>query len=182
MKTYKGEEFNRESMYETAREYLLDGKKVKINGKKCKALIEVMLEDFRLEVAKRTKLLQRAEELKEKEDIGFLYELAQESSVSKTADYLQKRLENAIQKCKLIVEENEKMIIRARELKRLDKCSLNELRDFLAELYAHKQRIITLRLNGDCVNIITQKLLKSALKTIEEVKAEIKIKQTGLEK
>ena len=73
MKTYYSEDYNRESMYETAREYFLDGKKVKINGVKCKRLIEVMMEDFKLEVEKEHSLLKESEtELASKMKFYFL--------------------------------------------------------------------------------------------------------------
>ena len=60
--TNYGEDYNRESMYETAREILLTGKKVKINGKEYKSLIEVMIEDARLEEEKYDQLKAKADE------------------------------------------------------------------------------------------------------------------------
>ena len=48
-----GEEYNRESMYETARERFFDGKKVKMGGSRHKSLISIMIKDLEMELANR---------------------------------------------------------------------------------------------------------------------------------
>ncbi|MFQ6724365.1 MAG: hypothetical protein ACLRFE_03430, partial [Clostridia bacterium] len=47
-----GEEYNRESMYETTRELLMEYENVKMNGKTHKSLFSVMLEDCEMEQKK----------------------------------------------------------------------------------------------------------------------------------
>ena len=69
--TNYGEDYNRESMYETAREILLTGKKVKMNHKKHISLIDIMIEDAVLEEKKRKKLKAKADKLDKKKNKGL---------------------------------------------------------------------------------------------------------------
>ena len=60
-RTNHGEAYNRESMYETAREVLLEGKEVSMNGKKYDTLIEVMIKDYEMEVNNEAEYVKQAE-------------------------------------------------------------------------------------------------------------------------
>ena len=174
MKTNYGEEYNRESMYETAREYFLDGKKVQINGKKCKYLIDVMLEDFRLEIDKEHDLLKQSEiELTSKNEMAFLDKFSQTISRGKTTDYLQKRLEEGIKEVKKNTLMNKSAIEKHKGIKKLKNLSLEELSNLLTDLESQKQRVINSALNGDCVNTLTYKLYLSITNLINKIKDEI---------
>ena len=64
-KTDYGEDYNRESMYETVREALSSGENVVIDGKIYKNLEDVMLADIKMEDTKAQQTLKKAKEFKE---------------------------------------------------------------------------------------------------------------------
>ena len=178
MQTNFGEEYNRESMYETAREYFLDGKKVKINNVKCKTLIEVMLEDFRLEVDKERELLQQSEvALSQKNEKAFLDKFSQTMSRRKTTDNLQQRLEDAIKVAKQLKLEYNRVYNKFNFKKKTIKCTLEQLNDYLNELYVLRKRIVEYRINGDLTSTLSSKLLYSTNNYISEIEREISKKQ-----
>jgi len=180
MRINYGEEYNRESMYETARDYFLDGKKVKINRKRHERLIDVMIEDFDLEIKKEHYLLRQSEKAFNADDKEkFIDKFAKTRAVRKTTDYLQKRIRDAIIDSRKCSEEDKKMIIKLKQIRNLDKCSMEDLENFLIDLKEYKG-IINYRLNGDCVNTLTYKMLASISKLIKDIEDEIKSRQNSL--
>lgn len=179
MKTNYGEEYNRESMYETAREHLLDGNVLKVNGHKCKSLIEVMLEDFKLEVDKEHSLLEQAQvEWDNHNEEGFFSKFSQAIRRSKTTDYLQRRLEKAFEDLKTSKDNGKEFISKEILKKKPSELNIQELNELLMGLKQYKQRLIKYHINGDLVNSVASKTLNITNKYIAEVESEISKRQS----
>lgn len=86
-RTNYGVDYNRESMYETAREMLLQGKEIEIKGVKCTSLINLMIEDWGMEMDKESKYVEKATQL---EQLGY-----HDEAVNKFAEYLDINAQNA---------------------------------------------------------------------------------------
>jgi len=174
MVTNWGEFYNRESMYETTKEYLLDGEKVKINGKNCGSLIDVIMEDLRMEIDKEEYYLRRAENSWESNDEGaYLDNFSCAIQRGSVADYLIGRLKDSEVISNKDAENNKKIESVARRLRRIDKCTLDELQVYLKELKEYQLNAVSYRIDGDGVNVMTSKFLRKVERTIQEIEKEI---------
>ncbi len=177
MKTNYGEEYNRESMYETAREYFLDGKSVKVNGQKCKGLIEVMLEDFKLEIEKEHNLVEQSQvawDAKNKEECFDKF--SQAMGRNKITNYLQLRLERAFDNLARSKTEKKELTDKITSIKNLEKCTLQQLEELLNALEQYRQNLVYC-IDGDLVNTEVYKTFDITNKYIAEVEQELEKRQ-----
>lgn len=169
MGTNYGEEYNRKSMYETAREYFLDGKKVKMNKKMRKSLFEILIEDYRLEVEKEHNLLEEADKAqKDGNEEEFFDKFSISFDRRKVVLDLQRRCEITLEELKQKTDENNRMIKKSKSMRDLKKCSKEELFAYLYDLEGCRQSLIS-RMEGDCVNTLTYKTLDLANKAMNEI-------------
>ena len=177
MQTNYGEEYNQESMYETAREYLLEGKAVKVNGKKCKSLIQVMMQDHGLEVKKARKLAKR-------EDRAFKNGNQEEYGVKhrqfehrfRVAIALDVRLEKAFDNLARSKTENKEFTNKINSIKNLKNCNLQQLEELLNALEQYRYNLVYC-MGGDLVNTEVYKAFDITNKYIAEVEEEIQNRQ-----
>lgn len=178
MVTNWGEIYNRESMYETVRENLLDGDKVKINGKVCQSLIDVMMEDLRMEIDKEEYYLRQAEKAWESnDDRSYHYNFSQSIQRGTITDYLIGRLKGTVMNSKQAAVDNNKIESDTRRLKKIDKCSLEELQKILEVLKNYQINAVNYQIDGDGVNVLTSKLLRKIELIIQKVEKEIYYRQ-----
>ena len=177
MQTNYGEEYNRESMYETAREYLLEGKEVKVNGKKCKSLIQVMMQDHGLEVKKVRKLAKqedRAFKNGNQEEFGIKYRQSMDRLNGVTA--LDARLKSDFDDLTRIQAENNALTDKIQSIRNLNKCTLQQLDELVNALEQYRYNLVYC-MDGDLVNTELQKAFDITTKYIDEVEEEIQNRQ-----
>ena len=176
-RTDYGEQYNRESMYETAREILLDGKKVKMNGKTHKSLFTIMMEDYTMEIDKEAKYLRQAEKhLKEDDDSKFLDSFSKTMSRSKVTENLQSRLENAIDEAKIFQQYHYIIGKQIKLLKDTKEMSVEEL-NYALDLLKEHESVLLFRINGDTIHKSIYKAYLTTKKHIKQVEEELENRQ-----
>ena len=175
-----GEQYNRESMYETAREILLDGKKVVINGKCYDSLIGVMIEDCGMEQEKHEAYIKEFEIYQPaKDDTKTFDSLLKSISRGKVEDELIKRSDLAIIKAKQRSELNG-VVSKAYNInKNLNKLSITQIKDYLQVLRKYEKELFEC-MYGDALTNLTHSLYKTTQKYIEEIEEELKKRQANI--
>jgi len=175
-----GEEYNRESMYETARELLIEGKALKMNGKTHKSLFTIMMEDYAMEIDKEAKYLRQAEKhLKADDDRRFLDSFAKTIARRKITDKLQTRLENTIEDAKKLLQYHKYTDKQFKSFKDAKKMTIEELNDALELLKEYKNSLL-FELNSDCVTKATYKAYTITQKYIKEIEDELTKRQASV--
>ncbi|MBQ8430568.1 MAG: hypothetical protein IJX26_01315 [Clostridia bacterium] len=187
-KTNYGEEYNRESMYETVRELFIEGKKVVVNGSKCESLISVMIEDYKQEDKKRGEIYNYLKELmnNNKEDDIIAKKMREMLKISKKMEKISQGADSA---CKAYSDETfDRLNLRTKISKLCQKGraktitleELYELRDLVKEL----EKIYIEEIYGDTINVNSMKNLRKLQeakrlfrKEFARVKAERKYNQ-----
>ena len=173
MQTNYGEEYNRESMYETAREQLLDCKKIVINGKYYDSLIGVMIEDCGMEQEKHEEYLKLSETYQqENDDEKSFYYFSKAWEIGKVQDKLLERSQIAVDKAKEYLEFKEKVRKAYRVNENLKKLSVTQIKKHLTLLNEHKDRLLE-HMYGDTVTNLTYSSYKTTQKLIKEVEDEL---------
>lgn len=174
MQTNHGEEYNRESMYETAREQLLDGKKVVINGKCYDSLIGVMIEDCGMEQEKHEEYLKLAETYQQEnnDEKSFDY-FSKAWKIVKVQDKLLERSQIAVDKQKEYIKEFKDKFHKVYKFyENLKKLSIPQIEQYLTLLYEYKYRLLE-HMNGDTLTNLTYSEYKTTQKLIKEVEDEL---------
>lgn len=175
-----GEEYNRESMYETARELLMEGKNVKMNGKTHKSLFTIMMEDCAMEQKREEEYLKESEKhLQANDDMKFLDSFAATLSRGKVTDKLIARLENAIKTAKKLQQYHKYTDKQFKSFKDAKKMTIEELNDALELLKEYKNSLL-FELNSDCVTKATYKAYTITQKYIKEIEEELKKRQANI--
>lgn len=178
--TNYGEEYNRESMYETARERFFDGKKVKMGGSRHKSLISIMIKDFEMELEKEEKLLKQSKiKFKQKDDKNFINTFSKTMERSRVTDDLHERIEKAVKHIKDIQKTYSKYLNGNFDVKKTSKMSLDELNSILSILKEYEEKLLE-GINGDCLNTTIYKTLTITQLYIQEIELEIKNRQTNI--
>lgn len=175
-----GEEYNRESMYETARELLMEGKNVKMSGKRHKSLFSVMIEDCIKEQKKHEKYLEQCEMYQQaKDDKNAFSCLSKSISTGKVTDKLIARLEKAIYDAKMMKQYNNYIDNAVKALKPARKMSIQELNDAL-DLLKEYESVLLFKLNGDCITKVTYKMYSITKNYMQEIEDELKKRQANV--
>ena len=173
MKTNYGEEYNRESMYETAREQFLNCKKVVINGKCQDSLIGVMIEDCGMEREKYEEYLNLAGTYQEENDNEKFFDYFSKAlERGKVQDKLLERSQIAVDKVKEYVEFKNKISKVCNVNKNLRKLSIDLIEKYLTLLNEYKDRLLE-SMYGDTVTNLTFSSYKTIQKFIKEVEDEL---------
>ena len=175
MQTNYGEEYNRESMYETAREQFLDCKKVFINGKCYDSLIGVMLEDCAMEQEKDEEYLKLAETYQQENNNEKVWDNFPKAwARGKVVDALLKRAEIAVEEQKDYLE-FKNILYKAKVHKaheNLKSLSITQIENYLILLKEYESRLLK-HMYGDTVTNLTYTAYKSVQYYIKELEQEL---------
>lgn len=175
-----GEEYNRESMYETTRELLMEYENVKMNGKTHKSLFSVMLEDCEMEQKMEEAYLQESEkQLQANEDRGFLDKFSKTISRGKVTDKLIERLQKTIEDAKKLQQYHKYTDKQFKLLKPARKMTIEEL-NYALEFLKEYESSLLFRLNGDCITKETYKTYIITQKYIKEIEEELIKRQASV--
>lgn len=175
-----GEEYNRESMYETARESLMRGKNVIINGKRQKSLIGVMIQDLKMATDKEFQYFeQSAIALKEKDDEKYFKTLSKTMCQSQIVTDLQKRINGAMTTLKDLKEFNQYVMDNTFTKKKPHEMTISELENLLDILKEYEISLL-FRLNNDCITKLTYETYIKTCNYIKEVEQELAKRQAGV--
>lgn len=175
-----GEEYNRESMYETARELLMEDKNVKVNGKTHKSLFSVMLEDCKMEQKKHERYLEECEAYQQaKDDKNTFDTLSKSISIGKVTDKLIERLQKTIEDAKKLQQYHKYTDKQFKSLKPARKMSIEEL-NYALDLLKEYESSLVFSLNSDCVTKATYKTYIITQKYIKEIEDELTKRQASV--
>lgn len=179
-RTDYGEEYNRESMYETARELLMEGKDVKMNGKTHNSLFSIMLEDCAMEQKKYERYLEECGIYQQaKDDEKTFNSLSKSISRGKVTDKLVARLGNAVEDAKMLQQYHNYTDRQFESFKDAKKMTIEELNDALELLKEYKNSLL-FELNSDCVTKATYKAYTITQKYIKEIEDELTKRQANI--
>ncbi|MBQ7797536.1 MAG: hypothetical protein IJ458_04275 [Clostridia bacterium] len=179
-RTDYGEEYNRESMYETAREILMDGKKVVMNGKRYDNLVSIMIKDCEMEQKKYERHLEECETYQQtKDDEKTFDSLSKAMSKGKVTRKLVERVGNAIEDAKMLQQYHDYIDKYIQTLKQTTKLSIDELNNVLEFLKEYESSLL-FRLNGDCITKATYKTYIITQKYIKEIEDELARRQASV--
>ena len=163
--TNYGEEYNRESMYETARESLLQGKKVLINGKYYSSLVGVMIEDYGMELDKEEAFKDNEKNLN--------------NNRRATIDALSKRLDVAVEKEKEITQKLIELHKAVYTNGNLRKCTIDQLKYYLRVLKKYKICLFN-SMYTDTIDTLTNAQYEIAKRLIKETEEELERRQVDI--
>ena len=178
MVTNWGEYYNRESMYDTTRDYFIDGECVQVNGKKCQSLIDVMMEDLKMEIDKEEKFLNQATSaMNSNDDRGFLKSFYNTMKHGEISDLLIDRLRKCMVESNNSTNEYSEFLSISKQLRNMDTCAIEELKKYRKKLISYQKHALEYGLYGDGVSVSTSKILKSLDQSIQNIDRELYYRQ-----
>lgn len=172
--TNLGEEYNRESMYETARDYLMEGKRVELNGKTHNSLISFMIADLDMQIDRENKYFERSEELlKAKDTDNFINLFSQSLLISKITGRLEGRIEDAIKTLESKKEQNKLLPGILGTNRNFQRFSTIQLEEYLKELIEYESNLFD-SIHDDTIDVLSNTIYINTKRRIQQVEDEIK--------